>query len=231
MMYIGGNTIEELLHNWSRILQKMHVNNLKLSASKTVKCPMRTVVLGWIWHCGTLSTSTHKLSPLISAEPPNTCSSMLSYIGAYKALSRCIPAYASLLSPLEDSIKGLQGNQRIVWNSELVDHFRKSQTAFKSPHILTIPTPADKLIMTTDGSPLNKGLGATLFTIRNEKRLLSGFYSFKLKTHQESWLPCEFEALAISAAINHCGPYIRESQHQTQILTDSIPCVQAFDKL
>ena len=230
-MYIGGNTLDELLNNWTITLEKLYLNNLKLSAVKTIICPARTVILGWIWQNGTLSVSSHKLSPLISADPPLTCSAMRSYIGTYKAVARCIPSYASLLSSLEDSIKGMQGNQKIEWNTELVNIFRKSQEALKSPYVLTIPTPEDKLVISTDGSPLNNGLGATLFTVRNGKRLTSECYSFKLKVHQQGWLPCEFEALAISAAVDHFGPYIRESKSRVQILTDNRPCVQAFNKL
>ena len=60
---------------------------------------------------------------------------------------------------------------------------------------------------------------------------MSGFFSMKLKSHQEKWFPCEFEALAISAAIEHFGPYIRESKNKVKVLTDSKPCVQAFGKL
>ena len=39
------------------------------------------------------------------------------------------------------------------------------------------------------------------------------------------------EALAISAAVNHFGPYINESQNKLQVLSDSKPCVQAFQRL
>ena len=61
--------------------------------------------------------------------------------------------------------------------------------------------------------------------------LLGLFYSAKLKAHQRKWLPCEVEALAISAAVNHWVAYILESVHTVQILTDSRPCVQAFKGL
>ena len=230
-MYVGGNDVDELLSNWAIVLEKMRLNNLKLNGGKTVVCPTETEILGWIWRQGTLSVSSHKISALLSSEPPRTCSAMRSFLGAYKALSRCIPKYASLLSPLEESLKGLQGNQLITWSDELKDFFSKAQDALRSPHVITIPTRSDSLIITTDGSPVNKGLGATLFTVRGGKKLLSGFFSMKVKSHQEKWYPCEFEALAISAAIEHFGPYIRESSSQVRILTDSKPCVQAFNKL
>ena len=53
----------------------------------------------------------------------------------------------------------------------------------------------------------------------------------KLKQHQISWIPCEHEALAIAGGINHFAPYIRESKQPMQVLTDSKPCVQAYQKL
>jgi hypothetical protein len=52
-----------------------------------------------------------------------------------------------------------------------------------------------------------------------------------LRKHQVTWLPCEIEALGISAAIKQFAPYIIQSVHTTQVFTDSRPCVQAYDKL
>ena len=46
-----------------------------------------------------------------------------------------------------------------------------------------------------------------------------------------NWLPCELEALSICAAVTHFSPDIVNSKHQTLVLTDSLPCVQAFKKL
>ena len=60
---------------------------------------------------------------------------------------------------------------------------------------------------------------------------VGGFFSARLKQHQVNWLPCEIKALAISASINHWSPYILESTNTVQILSDSWPCVQAYDRL
>jgi len=35
----------------------------------------------------------------------------------------------------------------------------------------------------------------------------------------------------ISSSLSHWSPYIIESNHEVQVLTDSLPCVQAFNKL
>ena len=64
-----------------------------------------------------------------------------------------------------------------------------------------------------------------------EKPPLRGFYSAKLKKHQQGCLPCELEALSIGAAVKHFAPFIIQSKHPVQVLTDSKPCVQAHSKL
>ena len=61
--------------------------------------------------------------------------------------------------------------------------------------------------------------------------LLRGYFSAKLKSHQQRWLPYEVKAFSISAAVNHWGPFIIKSHHPTQILIDSKPSLQAFEKL
>ena len=83
----------------------------------------------------------------------------------------------------------------------------------------------------TDGSVKQCGVGATLYVMRNGKLKLAGFFSAKLRGRQISWLPCEIEALSIAAAIRHFSSYIVQSVHNTSILTDSKPCVQAHEKL
>ena len=231
-LYVGAyETIPELLCKWQKVLHRMQQNNLYLSSSKTVVAPKRTTVLGWIWNSGTISVPSHKINPLIKSDPPKTCSAMRSFIGAYKALSRCIPHYSSLMSPLESSIKGLQGNSIIQWDTDLTSHFRKAQKALENPQVLTIPTRCDKLTMTVDASPVNDGIAAALFVTRNGKQLIADNFSLKLKTHHTKWEPCELEALAISAGVKHFSPYIRENDHPLHIFTDNKPCIQAHNKL
>ena len=120
-LYVGSiHSNPELLCNWQKVLHRMQQNNLYLSATKTVVAPQRTTVLGWIRNTGTISAPSHKINPLVKSDPPKTCSAMRSFIGAYKALSRCIPRYSSLMSPLEAAIKGLQGNNATVFNGMMI---------------------------------------------------------------------------------------------------------------
>ena len=71
----------------------------------------------------------------------------------------------------------------------------------------------------------------TLYVLRDQKLHLARYFIAKFKKHQASWLPCEIEALSIAAAVKHFAPYIIQSKSNSCVLTDSKPCVQAFDKL
>ena len=93
------------------------------------------------------------------------------------------------------------------------------------------PNPKMPYEIVTDGSVKNRGIAALLYVHRHGSLLLAGFFSAKLRKHQVTWLPCEIEALATGAAIRHFAPFIIQSPHTTEVLTDSRPCVQAYEKL
>ncbi|CAC5401565.1 unnamed protein product [Mytilus coruscus] len=81
----------------------------------------------------------------------------------------------------------------------------------------------------TDGSVTKRGIAATLYIVRNGKVSLAGFFSSQLR--KVLWLPCKIEALSIAAIGNHFSPFIIQSQLQVNVLTNSKPCVQGFEKL
>jgi hypothetical protein len=230
-LYCGGDTPDDVLFNWSRVLAALQLNNLRLNASKTIICPQSTTVLGWIWSAGTLKASPHKVTALTTVKPPSTVNGLRSFIGAYKVLSRVLHGYASLLDPLEQATAGKQSSDHISWSTELTSAFHDAQAALAHTKTISIPCPNDCLWIVTDGSVKNRGLAATLYALRDDKLLLCGFFNAKLKKHQGTWLPCEIEALAIAAAVKHFAPVIIQAKSPCQILTDSRPCVQAYDKL
>ena len=150
-------------------------------------------------------------------------------MGSYKVLNRVLRGCASYLTDLESAIAGKQKSDKIEWNDHLISCFHLTQSALTNAKSITLPTPSDLLIIVHDGSQV--GIRSVMYLIRNGTMKLGGFFSAKLKSHQTRWLPCEIEALSISASIRHFAPYIRQSHHRTQILTDSRPCVQAWTKM
>ena len=230
-LYCGGNTPQELLHNWKRVLHALHTCNLRLSAHKTVISPKTITILGWIWNAVSLSASPHHLNTLATYPEPNTVVRLRSFIGAYKVLSRVIPRCSSYLAPLDAVTASRPSQESIHWTDDLRAAFRSAQNALSSALTITLPRPEDQLWIVTDGAVRDPRIGATLYITRGDKLCVSGFFSAKLRGSQTMWLPCEVEALSIAVATKHFSPYLIQSVKKACILTDSKPCVQAYEKL
>ena len=230
-LFIGGDSYAELLHNWRRVLTALSSCGMSLSAAKTVVNPVSTQILGWMWRQGTLQACPHRVSTLAQCALPSSVRDLWSFIGAYKVLARVIPQCAKYMFPLEDAIAGHAPGDKLTVSPDLRDAFLAAQQALSTHVTITIPTIDDQIWIITDGAVREPGIGATLYVTRGDRAHVAGFFSAKLRKHQVSWLPCEVEALCIAAAVKHFSPYIIQSSKHTIVLTDSKPCVQAYDKL
>ena len=230
-LYCGGDTLTELADNWSQLLMALDKSSLRPSPAKTIICPRSTTILGWLWEQGTLAASPHTANALATCLLPTTTTDLKSFVGSVKAIARVIPGCASLLSPLEDAIKNREPKTPLVWSDAATSAFQDVQEAVKCRVTIKLPTPSDELWIATDAAMRPTGIAANMYIKTKNGLTLAGCYSARLKIHQRFWLPCEVEALAISAALHHYSSYIIQSDKQTHILTDSKPCVQALQKL
>ena len=226
---VGGSTLNHLYENWAKVLDALAQNGLKLKASKTIIAPTVAQILGWMWNNGTISASVHKISPLISCNPPETVTALRSYVGAFKVFNRIVRGCAGYLNDLEKFMSGKKKNEKLVWSDSMLECFKTSQKALSQASVITLPCPSDQLIIVHDGS--KTGIGSVVYLRRGDSMKLGGFFSAKLKVHQQLWYPCEIEALSIATSVNHYSAYIVQSHHRTQILTDNRPCVQAWSKM
>ena len=125
-------------------------------------------------------------SCVITAEP----------INAYKVLSRVLPNCSAHTSPLESAIAGYQFQDKIVWTDDLYQKFYSAQKSLYTHKSITLPRADDQIWIVTDGSVTRQGIGATMYVSRENKLLLAGFFSAKLRKHHVTWLPCEIEDLS-----------------------------------
>ena len=101
-LFCVGDTPDELLQNWERVLESLKKCGICLSPTKTVICPKTITILGWVWSQGCISASPHRVATLASCPPPETVRGLRSFIGAYKMLSRVLPHCSNIIAPLED---------------------------------------------------------------------------------------------------------------------------------
>ena len=77
-LFVGGDTVDQLLLNWSLVLKILFKNGLNLKAIKTFIAPTQAQILGWDWQNGALSACSHKLLPLVKCDPPEISDLQLS---------------------------------------------------------------------------------------------------------------------------------------------------------
>ena len=130
--------------------------------------------------------------------------------------------HSALLAPLDDAITGRKSQDPVPWTDEIRSSFYEAQSAISKSRTITLPRPDDQLWIVTDGAVRNPGIGATLYVTRGQKLHLAGFFSAKLRGTQ---------SLSTAVATRHFSPFLIQSQHKACILTDSKPCVQAYEKL
>ena len=234
--YCGGDTVDEALRAWERLLAAFASNNLGLNPAKTVIFPKRVVILGWVWEMGTLSASPHRIAALSTVDPPHTVKSLRSFIGAYKHLGKVIRWHSDFINPLDQMVAGRDSKERLDWTDENLQFFAKAKESLQSCVPIHIAKPSDHIWIQTDGAlkpgvSSVSGLAATLFLVREGKVLLGGFFNAQLKKGQQLWLPCEIEALAIGAAVSYFAPIIIQSEHRVKVATDSKACVQAYKRM
>ena len=141
----GGDTPEEALSNWTKVLEALNTNNLCLSARKTVICPKSAIILGWQWTNGTIQASKHRIAALSSIEPPATVHGLRSFIGAFKVLSRVLPGHSELLHPLDLVVAGSQSRETKAWTDDLTQAFRDAQSSLSQTKSITLPLNPDEL--------------------------------------------------------------------------------------
>ena len=217
--------------NWEQVLKAASRNSLNFSPSQTIINPKTTTILGWVWSQGTLSANPHSICTLKTCETPKDVKELKSFIGAYKVLSRVVPDCAKVIAPLDNVVSGRASTEKLVWSEQMETNFRNAKDHLDKATSIKMPRRSDKLWIVLDAATRSPGIGATLYVGENNCNLkIGGFFSAKLKSNQIDWLPCEREALGIAGAVKHFQPYITQSEHQTTILTDNRPCVQAFEK-
>ena len=230
-LYCGAQSVDELLPIWSKVLERLSINGMKLSPDKTVCCPSSTIILGWLWENGFIRPTTHRMNALVACDPPCTVKGLRSFIGCFKFMSRVLPAYSDVLSPLDEICAGRKSNEKIAWTDQLTAAFTLAKDHLKDIKPVILPKYGDELHIITDASMRRAGMASALYVVRNGKTFLAGYFNAKRRGHQIAWLPCEIEALCIAISIKHFAPYIIQSQHRTRVMTDSKACVQAYRNL
>ena len=172
------------------------------------------------------------MAELASCDQPKNVRGLRAFVGCYKMLGRVLSGTAKLLAPLESLTAGRQSQDTISWSDDLLKSFRSCQEALASNRSIILTKPDDQLWIVTDGSVKMSGLGATLYFLRNQKFHLAGFFfQFQSKKTLSLLITLRDRGVITCGSYQALRPCIIQSKSNSCLLTDSKPCVQAFEKL
>lgn len=221
----GGQTVDEAIANFEKVLIEFDKNNVKMDPKKTRIFAEKLPIFGWIKEGQFLKPDQHSILALEKAEKPRTITELRSYLGQYKVFYKHMPKMSTVLDPLQQLTGEKNGKLEIEWTEKLDSDFVKAGEAAKNIKPLYLPKRSDQLAITLDWSA--KGIGATLWALLKDRKEVCCYFSSPLKGSQSKWPPCDGEGLATCAAIERFSNFIRESSLPTMICSDNKPVVQA----
>ena len=192
-LLIGGDTIDDTLHNWRYTLSVLAECDLHLSAKKTIIAPVSATMLGWLWQAGTLRALLQRLAILSTCVIPQSVCALRVYLGVYQILAHVIPNCASFLSPLDHMAAGGDSKSSVAWTDPSSAAFRASHEHLHS----TEPSPF-RVATINYGWPLTPPFCAGALALpytSTEAAICTWLASSppKLKLYQSTWLRCELD--------------------------------------
>ena len=234
-IFAGGKDIDEAIDNWTKIMETLRSNNLKLSPEKTIIFPEKVDILSWQWkQGGYLCPSPHRRLALqnIKHEDLKTVKDIRSWIGLYKTFIDCTPNLTVHLDKFDQFVGSRDSKDSISWTDDFITSFKHAQNQINHMKDLYLPTKNDQLIIMCDGARTPPAIGMVLQakTCTGEIKIVK-YYSVKLKPHMVKWYPCELEAVALGASIEAFYEFIKQSVKPIIICPDSKPVVDAAKKI
>ena len=155
----------EAANNYSRVLIKLRLANLRVEPKKVNIFPETADIAGWVWKSGSyLSVSPHRMNSLknIKEENIRKVHHMRSFLGLFKTLQMATPAVSRVLAPLEEAVAGRDSKEEIVWDRSLSQRFREAKSYVGHVHTIYLPHPNDQLVIKTDNASHIPGIGHTI---------------------------------------------------------------------
>ena len=176
---------------------------------KKKKCQFGMAECGYLGHVvgsGRVRPEAAKIRAIQTFEPPETKSSVRSFLGLTGYYRRFIPDYASIAVPLTDLTRKSKPN-RVIWTPECASSFEKLKTALCSSAVLKSPEWDKTFLLQTDAS--GRGVGAVLSQPGKDGHDQPlAYFSKKLLPREERYSTVEKECLAIKLGVQAFHVYL-----------------------
>ena len=151
---------------------------------------------------GKVSIPKLRVEAFTTFRKPRVKKELKSYLGM---LRRFIPGFSSVALPLTEATK-MKSPNKLVWTKPMEDAFISLRDTLCTHSELTIPSPEDTFVLSTDAS--GSGIGAVLSVSRSGKYLPVAYFSKKLTGPEVNYAVTELECLAVIKAVEHFSHYL-----------------------
>ena len=237
-VFVGGNTIDECIANWDKVLSKLNKYNLKINPRKVRIMLGDTEVFGHRVSNGTVGPSEHIITSLAATTTADlvTVKQVNSWKGLYKTLIRHLPHLAAVMMPFDRACASKASSSKFDWSRPgILAAFNTATTHLKEIKTTYLPRPEEQLALQPDTSTNTLCTGWVLYTLRPSQQgtqwLPVQYASGKLSNYMEGWSPCEKEGVGAVLAIDQVRHWINESHKTTIVMPDNKPVVEAANKM
>ena len=237
-LFIGGDSVDECISNWEKVLIKLNSCNLKLKPSKVRILLEDTEVFGHRVVNGAVRPSDHIVSTLAATTTAElvTVKQVNSWKGLYKTLIRHLPHLAAYMHPFDQACKSKASTSRFDWDRPgIVAAFNEATAHLQEIQATYLPKPSEQLVLEPDTSSSHLCTGWALYCLRlgkgDTQKLPVQYCSAKLNDYMGSWSSCEKEGVGAVLSIDQVRHWINESRLPTIVMPDNKPVVDAANKM
>ena len=162
---VGGNTVEQAISNWERVLSKLSACNMKISPQKVRILLEDAEVYGLRICKGRVLPSPHIVDNLgkVQCENITTVKQLNSWRGLYKTLIGHIPHLAVFMEPFDKVTAAKKPAEKINWSPELRLAFKAASAHLDKINETFLPRPTDQLILKPDSARVKTCTGWVLY--------------------------------------------------------------------
>lgn len=214
---ITSETFEDHIRLLCEVRDILADANLTINLDKCEFFKPRLKYLGYIIEGGQgLRTDPEKVSTMVNYPRPKTTTEIKRFIGLCSWYRRFIGAFSTLVSPINDLLKGKKKKQEIDWTAEAEAAFVKIKNALIAAPVLCSPDFSKTFTIQCDAS--DTGLGGVLTQDIDGGERVIAYCSRSLSRAERNYTVTERELLALLFSLEKFRMYVEGTRFR--VITD-----------
>lgn len=204
---ITSSTFSEHISILSEVYKRLAEANLTVNFQKCKFFRDSLKYLGFIIDSQGLRTSSEKVEAMLNYPRPQNTTQIRRFVGMCSWYRRFIPHFSTLISPLNDLLRGRQKKQSIPWNDQAEIAFNEIKQRLISAPILAAPDFSQEFCIHCDASSF--AVGSMLTQKINGVERVIAYASRSLSKAERNYSTCEREILSLLHACENFAGYIQ----------------------